>query len=138
MKTLKKNKGQSLVEFGLSLPLILLAIFLFLDMGRAVYYYSAVTNAVREGARYSIVHRQDADYETQLVTIVSNYSVAVPIDPATITYTDSGADNEFITVSASHEFNPVTPLLAQVLGEGNTITIHSSSTMLLAPIAAGN
>jgi Flp pilus assembly protein TadG len=137
MKTYKKNRGQSLVEFGLSLPIILLAIFLFLDLGRAVYYYSAVTNAVREGARYSIIHRQDADYETQLVSIVSNYSVAVAIDPATITYTDSD-DLEQITISASYEFNPVTPLLAQVLGEGNTITIQSSSTMLLAPIAVGN
>jgi Flp pilus assembly protein TadG len=138
MKPNKKNIGQSLVEFGLSLPIILLAIFLFLDLGRAVYYYSAVTNSVREGARYSIIHRKDADYETQLVSIVTNYSVAVNIDPATITYVDSGDDSEYITISASYEFNPVTPLLAQVLGEGNTITIHSSSTMLLAPIAVGN
>ena len=138
MKPYKKNIGQSLVEFGLSLPLILLAIFLFLDLGRAVYYYSAVTNAVREGARYSIIHRKDADYETQLISIVSNYSVAVSIDPATINYLDAGEDQEFIVISASYEFNPITPLLAQVLGEGNTITIHSSSTMLLAPIAIGN
>ena len=138
MKSNKGKWGQSLVEFGLSLPLILLAIFLFLDLGRAVYYYSAVHNAVREGARYSIVHLNDADYDAQLESIVSTYSVAVTIDPATIMSTPGGTEDEFITISASYEFNPTTPLLAQVLGEGNTITIQASSTMLLAPIAFGN
>lgn len=144
MKFVKKNLGQSLVEFGLSLPLVLFAIFLFLDLGQAIYYYSAVTNAVREGARYSIIHLNDADYETQMKSIVSNYSVAVEIDSDTIVHTpvDEDGDNkpDFIIISASYEFNPVTPMLEKILGlgDGDTITIHSSSSMMLAPIARVN
>jgi Flp pilus assembly protein TadG len=139
MKAATSRKGQSLVEFGLSLPLILLAVFLFLDLGRAVYYYSAVTNAVREGARYSIIHLKDADYDTQYKSIIANYSVAVEIDPSTMTSTIGCVNNSCITITASYEFNPITPLLEQVFGGvGNTITIQSSSTMLLAPVALDN
>jgi Flp pilus assembly protein TadG len=123
------------VEFALSLPLVLLCVFVFLDLGRAVYYFSAVSNAVREGARYAIVHKMDVDEEAAVRSIVANYSVAVPIDPATVTIQIGGDEGQYITIAASYEFNPVTPYLELILGSGNTISIHSSSTMLLAPIA---
>ena len=42
-----KQKGQSLVESALIIPLVFLLIFTFLDLGRAIYYYSALGNAVR-------------------------------------------------------------------------------------------
>lgn len=135
MKMRQKNFGQSVVEFALTLPLILLCIFVFLDLGRAVYYFSAVTNAVREGARYSIVHKLDAEGEATVRSIVANYSVAVPIDPAAVTIQPGGDEGQYITIAASYDFNPITPYLELILGTGNTISIHSSSTMLLAPIA---
>lgn len=46
------SKGQSLVEFGLALPILMLLILGIIEMGRLIYTYSAVTTASREGARY--------------------------------------------------------------------------------------
>jgi hypothetical protein len=48
------SRGQSLIEFGLALPLLLLIIFGLIETARLVYTYSAVTTASREGARYGL------------------------------------------------------------------------------------
>lgn len=41
--------GQSLVEFAIVLPVLLLLVVMIFDLGRAVYYSSAIHNAAREG-----------------------------------------------------------------------------------------
>ncbi len=134
-----KTRGQSLVEMALTLPALLLLILGFVDLGRAVYYYSALGNAVREGARFASVQldldttdgtQQDID----TITRVTSYSVAVPIQ-ATDVQVDrvddlgNGDPNGiFVMVTASFTFNPVIPFL-------NPITLSSESNMLLAPYA---
>ena len=57
MKIKQRHSGQSLVEFALIIPLVLLLMAGFLDLGRAIFYYSSITNMVREGARYAIIDR---------------------------------------------------------------------------------
>ncbi len=48
--------GQGLVEFALIFPILALLVFGLVDFGRAIFIYSAVQDAAREGARYAIVH----------------------------------------------------------------------------------
>jgi Flp pilus assembly protein TadG len=43
--------GQSMVEFALLLPIIVLLLVGVFDLGRAFFSYIAITNAAREGAR---------------------------------------------------------------------------------------
>lgn len=47
----KADSGQTLVEFALLLPIVLFTILFAIDIGRYVYTYSAISAAVREGAR---------------------------------------------------------------------------------------
>jgi Flp pilus assembly protein TadG len=44
------GRGQSLVEFALTLPLLLVLLLFALDVGRLFYVYVGVQNAVREAA----------------------------------------------------------------------------------------
>lgn len=46
------NSGQSLVEFSLVLPIILLIMVGVVDLGRAYFAYMTVVNVAQEGARY--------------------------------------------------------------------------------------
>lgn len=46
------KKGQGAVEFALVLPVLLLLVLGLIETGRLIFYYSAVTNAAREAARY--------------------------------------------------------------------------------------
>ena len=45
------RRGQSMVEFSLLLPIVLLFVFGIVDFGRSIYYYNAVSQAVGEAAR---------------------------------------------------------------------------------------
>ncbi len=52
--------GQSIVEFALLIPVLLLMLLGAVDLGRAYAEYVAITNAAREGARYGASHFKDA------------------------------------------------------------------------------
>jgi Flp pilus assembly protein TadG len=49
--------GQGLVEFALVFPIIVLLLFGIVDLGRAVYDYSTLANAARQGARVAAVNQ---------------------------------------------------------------------------------
>ena len=48
----KFERGQELVEFLISLPLLILIAFGAVDLGRLFHAYITIQNAAREGARY--------------------------------------------------------------------------------------
>lgn len=52
----KKEKGQSLVEFALSVVLVMLLIVGSIELIVMVYTYSVLADAAKEGVRYAIVH----------------------------------------------------------------------------------
>jgi hypothetical protein len=49
-------RGQTLIEFAILLPVLLMMIMGALDLGRIVWANDMIGNAAREGARYAIVH----------------------------------------------------------------------------------
>ena len=51
LRKAKPPKGQSLIEFALLLPILVLIIFGVLELGRAFFAFIAITNAARRGAR---------------------------------------------------------------------------------------
>ena len=106
---------------------------------------------MREGARFASVNNLETHAtETDVVNVVIGYSIAVDLaagdvtitaldgsggiedDVSPIVYTDN---TEKVTVSATYNFSPITPFLAQMIGGGNTITLTAETTMTLSPIA---
>jgi Flp pilus assembly protein TadG len=55
----RRERGQGLVEMALVLPVFLLLIVSFFDLGQAVFAYNTLTNAAREGARFAIVNQDE-------------------------------------------------------------------------------
>ena len=60
-KGIKKSFAQSLVEFALVLPFLLVLIISTVELGRLFYAQIVVTNAAREGAYYLSTHPEDYD-----------------------------------------------------------------------------
>lgn len=120
MKTRLKRleRGQELVEFALVLILFLVVLMVIFDMGRAVYYYSAIHNAAREGARHGITDQNVGDIQA----FAQNVAVGLDIDPVV------GITEDTVTVSIDYVFVPITPVLSLFAGE-NSITLHSQATM---------
>lgn len=52
-----RQRGQGLVEFALVFPIIVLLLIATFDMGRAVYAYTSIANAARQGARVAAVNQ---------------------------------------------------------------------------------
>lgn len=58
---IKNEKGQTIVEFALVLPLILFVICGLIDFGWLFYNQLSLNNACREAARYAVVNVTEAD-----------------------------------------------------------------------------
>lgn len=142
MKKIPRPMGQALLEFALVFPLILLVIVVFIDLGRIVYYYSALSNAVREGARFATVQQfpTSTDRDLAVWEKVATYAVGMPIVPGDVqtwcnrdTANTSNPCTQFVTVQADVEIEPMAVFLAQMLGSGNTFNITAESTMQMTP-----
>jgi len=122
MKHKSHFPGQTIVEFALVIPVVLLLILGFFDLGRALINYSALTNAVREGTRSGIVMAYDEaaikdkvlEYAFTL-TGTSNPLTADQIVPS-ITSTDGFAES--LQITATYCFVPVTPMIGTLIGSG--------------------
>jgi Flp pilus assembly protein TadG len=51
------ERGQGLAEFALVVPVIVFLVVAFVEIGRAVYSYTSITNAARQGARVAAVNQ---------------------------------------------------------------------------------
>lgn len=63
MKKKQNFKGQTLIEFALIFPLLIFVVMGLFEIGRFVFYYALLNNAVREGTRFAIVQPY-TDYGT--------------------------------------------------------------------------
>ena len=61
MRIKRNHHGQSLVEFALILPLLLMLVLGAIDFGRLFYTKIIITNAAREGAYYLVSHTDSAN-----------------------------------------------------------------------------
>lgn len=117
------QKGQELVEYALAFPIFLLLVMSIVDLGRATYYYSALHNSAREGARYAIIYPDDFAGTESIVL-----SMAVGMDPSIITVARDFPTDDSVRVTVTYEFTAITPVVGALLGS-NELTIGSRSTM---------
>ncbi|MFZ2098352.1 MAG: TadE family protein [Anaerolineales bacterium] len=127
--------GQTLVEFALILPVFIFLVVVIFDFGRAIYYYNAIHNAAREGARYGVIHPSTTDYDN-IKAVVVNYAVGMGITNANVTVQPGpienvgNFDNPTIKVTVSFDFSPVVPIISVFMPCGcNQITLIGAAIM---------
>jgi Flp pilus assembly protein TadG len=136
MRNYKASKGQSLVEFALVFPLFFFMVTGLLDLGRAVFAYTTMNTAVREGTRYAIVQLKGTP-DTDIEAVVRSYFYDLKDfdDNTVVTVSRVGdADNPKVNIHVAYTFEPVTPGMKQILSGGKTILIEAESEMFIAPI----
>jgi len=67
------QSGQSVVEFALVLPLLLIILFGIIEFGICLYDKAIVTNASREGARHGIISQDPRVTDSEITDVVNNY-----------------------------------------------------------------
>jgi Flp pilus assembly protein TadG len=137
MSRLTDQKGTSLVEFALILPVLALILFGLLDFAKAFNYWNDQTHLAAEGARWAVVNsnpgsgtlqqylQQQAD--TSELRGLAVVCVAFPTNPDTGT---SGHVGDPVTVTVKSRYTWL-PFVSSRAGMSPTITITGSATMRL-------
>lgn len=106
----RRERGQSLVEAAVILPILLLLVAAVVDFGRAFDAYIVLTNAVREGARFGTLRQpQPPVSDIQDIVVVDVLGSGTNITQLEGFTADDNVDvlmsSTAVTVTASYEFD---------------------------------
>lgn len=128
-----RTRGQAMVEFALVFPIFVVVLFGLIDVGRFVYVANAISQGVREGARYGSVANfaagcnlgRDACIQRETISRMA----AVPattvdvqcrretgLGTLVLTNADGCQTADFLIVQVSTPFQMFTPVIAQIIG----------------------
>ncbi|MEW6726174.1 TadE/TadG family type IV pilus assembly protein [Desulforudis sp. 1088] len=121
------EKGQSLVEFALILPLLLLLLFGTIEFGRVFSASLVITNAAREGARLGAVGKTDAQITQSVKDMCSppldGGALDIEVRPAEGVRAPGGE----VTVTVGYGVSLVTPVLSGIAP--NPFPLNAKATM---------
>jgi Flp pilus assembly protein TadG len=123
LRSRRKRRGQTLVEFALILPIFLLVLIGIFDFGRAVYYYNSLSNAAREAVRVAIVDQNTTAITDTAVSHASSVGVTsgdVTVEFRTADLTASCpapyAVGCVAVVTVNYQYNAATPIISNLVG----------------------
>jgi Flp pilus assembly protein TadG len=122
VQLIKSQKGQSLVEFALVLPVFVVVLFGIMEFGRLWEISNILTSAAREGARVAAVSEPDVDKAT---TAVQAVLTAAHITTASIAISGPNSDKD-VVVTISLAYTPLTGSIIPGLGP---FSLSRSTTM---------
>ena len=116
----RSSRGQSLVEFAMVAPILLILVFGIIDFGMGLRAWISLTNATRDGARYgsvgnplgspvsSCVGETDETVVGRVCTVTEGLDKnEMTVDPSCDPDCDPGSS---VHVEATYEYHFVTPM----------------------------
>jgi hypothetical protein len=98
-----------------------------------VFYYSSLTNAVREWTRHAIVDRE-LD-EAMIRNELAGFAFGINPEDITINITylpEAELEKTNISIEAIYLFQPITPMIASLLGNPAGIELVTQSNMRIS------
>jgi Flp pilus assembly protein TadG len=119
---LRADRGQSMVELALVLPICLWLLLGIIDFGRIYFFHVAATNAAREGARYWASNTTATLAQVQ-ARVQAEASPSVTLASGNITRSNPTADQ--YEVDVQYSFTPFTPMVSNLVGSPLTFTVRA-------------
>ena len=122
----KRERGQSLVEAALALPLVIMLMLGMLDLGRAFFILVELNDAADEGAVYAGIDHTDI---AGITTRASESASLVTISSSDVTLTGPPANavGQPVTVTISISMSLFTPFVSELVG-GDEIVLSGRAT----------
>jgi Flp pilus assembly protein TadG len=117
----RRERGQSLVEFAIVLPILVVLLLGVVDAARLIWTYVALAEAAQEGALYG---SQDPN-PTRIRARVQQSSSAPEVTGAAVTPTCPSGK---VAVTVSFPLPLITPVGAQIFGGTFTVSATNTST----------
>jgi len=132
----KSQRGQSLVEFSVSMVILLILMTGIVDFGWAFFTLVSLNDAAQEGAAYAaICPAQTADIQTRVLDsapdLIGRTLQASDINVC-VAVTDSASCGAaphiggYVRVELDYEHKVITPFIGAIIGTQN-IPLHASS-----------
>src|SRR5437763_4145646 len=127
--------GQSLVEFALMAPVLLILLLLTLDVGRLFSDWVQVTNAAREGAYVaSLAYSGDTATQTVVDAVTGESpSMGLQASQISVAYSSTG---DLVMVQVNRPFQPLAPFVRSVLGSALSVSAQADFPVRLRPTVA--
>jgi Flp pilus assembly protein TadG len=130
---LSDDRGQDLVEFGLSLPLLALLLFGIIESGLIFHSLNTITNAAREGARYGSISAANEGPSTCAAPSGAIGSQAVcrfaaGLNPAQVTY-QATRSGQTVALLVTYRYDFASGLVGRAFGGSPTLTLTANSAM---------
>jgi Flp pilus assembly protein TadG len=117
---LQGERGQGLLEFALVAGFLLLLLFAIIDFSRVFFSYATMSNGVREGARYAVVHPND-DTGIEQATRAMMVVIGAPVD-VQVAFPEADVDGGGecrssrcpVVVTATSDFPVWTPVVPNI------------------------
>ncbi len=126
MKHIKNNKGQSLVEFTMILPLVLLILMGILTFGIMLNTYLTLSHISKEGARMGALGESDADIIAKMIDIspaLDHTRLDIEINPVQ----GSRSSGDTVTVSSEYQFQVIVPIISNIVGD--VVSLEAQTSM---------
>jgi Flp pilus assembly protein TadG len=103
----QEQRGQSVVEFALVVPALMLVLLAIVQFGMIFKQYITLTDAVREGARKAAVsrHRSDRDSYVKSEIVKAGADLGSGFTTGDVTVTSTWAPGSDLTVKAVFSFD---------------------------------
>lgn len=114
----QRNRGASVLEFALTLPVFVFAMMGTVEFGRGMFAANELNHLAREAVRYAIVHSDQSDVPTnssdvsRFVRELATGVVAEQIQIET-TWDPGNVPGAFVEVRLAYRFEPVLAILPE-------------------------
>jgi len=139
----ERSRGQSLVEFGISLPLVLLMVLFGVDFGRVFLGWLSLGGAAREAANFAALNpfawvdnstsaKNEYDRLIQVGAGASNCTL-----PSTLpapSFPNGYTLGSPVVVALSCQFSLLTPLIGNILGSAVSVSASAAFPIRSGPI----
>lgn len=115
---MRREKGQSLVEFAILLPFLILLLSGLLDLGRVFYVQVTLEDAASEGVAYATIHPYDADGIWRRAAEATGGMITISPNDVDVEYPPVMHVGAPITVTVRYEFHLITPFVSDLLSDG--------------------
>lgn len=129
-----RNRGQELVEYALTLPILLLFVLGIMEFGVTIFAYNSIANAAREGARVGAVASLD-DWPDPVVEAVIGRTGGLTLTESDVQVDlvdkneDPDLDRDLVRVTVGYSHQLITGLIVQAVGGDANVQLRSVATM---------
>ena len=102
---LRSQKGQSLTEFALALPILVLLLFAVIQFGITFNNYVTLTDATRAGARKAAVGRRLTNPQSTVIQAVRNSATDLVQSKLNVTVTSTWQPGADVSVTATYPYS---------------------------------